>query len=168
MTGESITVGDRLPEAKVLTLADECVPEMVSTGDLFAGRSVLLVGVPGAFTPICSVDHLPAFISAADQIRQQGVDEIYCLAVNDPFVLAEWARQQDPDGHITMLADGNQDFTEALGLLENISALGMGPRCKRFALLAKDGVVEQLALDDPLSYDQSSPEKVLAWLKESD
>ncbi|ALN62047.1 MULTISPECIES: peroxiredoxin [Lysobacter] len=154
----SIQVGERLPEV-VLKRINEGI-ESVDTRALFDGRKAVLFAVPGAFTPTCSEKHLPGFVQHFQEFRDKGI-EVLCLAVNDPFVMQAWAQSQHaPDGMI-MLADGNGDFTRALGLELDASAYGMGTRAKRFALYADDGVVKQLHVEEPGEYRVSSAEYML-------
>ncbi|MGO1000331.1 peroxiredoxin [Lysobacter sp. CA196] len=154
----SIQVGERLPEV-VLKRINEGI-ESVDTRALFDGRKAVLFAVPGAFTPTCSEKHLPGFVEHFQAFRDKGI-EVLCLAVNDPFVMQAWAQSQHaPDGMI-MLADGNGDFTRALGLELDASAYGMGTRAKRFALYADDGVVKQLHVEEPGEYRVSSAEYML-------
>ena len=156
----SISVGDTLPNVTIKTNGENG-PEDFSTGDFFKGRKVVLFAVPGAFTPGCSNTHMPGFVVNADAILEK-VDAIGCMAVNDAFVMDAWQKDQNAE-HITMLADGKVEFTKALGLELDVSAAGLGTRCKRFALIANDGVVEYLGVDDK-GVDKSSAESVLAQL----
>jgi peroxiredoxin len=158
----SIKVGDRLPEAK-FTIMSEGGPKPVSSSDLFRGKKVVLFAVPGAFTPTCSEQHLPGFVGLADAIKGKGVATIACTAVNDVFVLNAWARARGAEDAITMLADGNGDFAEALGLNIDLSAFGLGTRSQRYAMVVDDGVVEYLAVEDsPPEHIKATAEKVLA------
>ncbi|HEY0662841.1 MAG TPA: peroxiredoxin [Lysobacter sp.] len=157
----SIQVGDRLPEVPLQRIREGV--ETVDTRALFDGRNVVLFAVPGAFTPTCSEKHLPGFVQHFDEFRAKGV-EVACMAVNDPFVMQAWGQSQEvPDG-LMMLADGNGDFTRALGLELDASAYGMGTRAKRFALYAEDGVVKHLFVEAPGEYRVSSAEHMLAQL----
>lgn len=156
----TIAVGDTLPTLTIKTNGAKG-PEDLNTGDFFKGRKVVLFAVPGAFTPGCSVTHMPGFVVNADALLEK-VDAIGCLAVNDAFVMDAWQKDQNAE-HITMLADGNAEFTRALGLELDASGFGMGPRSKRFALIANDGVVEYLGIDDQ-GVDKSSAETVLGQL----
>jgi peroxiredoxin len=157
----SIQVGDRLPEVPLQRIRDGV--ETVDTHTLFQGKRAVLFAVPGAFTPTCSERHLPGFVERFEDFRKRGI-EVYCLSVNDPFVMQAWGKSQDvPDG-LEMLADGNGDFARALGLSMDASAYGMGTRAKRFALVADDGVVEQLYVEAPGEYRVSSAEHVLEHL----
>ncbi|MEG3788684.1 peroxiredoxin [Lysobacter sp. CCNWLW3] len=155
----SIQVGDRLPEVNLQRIREGV--ETVDTNALFDGRKVVLFAVPGAFTPTCSEKHLPGFVAHFDEFRSKGI-EVACMAVNDPFVMQAWGQsQQVPEG-LMMLADGNGDFTRALGLELDASAYGMGTRAKRFALYAEDGVVSQLEIEAPGEYRVSSAEHMLS------
>ena len=136
----------------------------VSTDEVFQGKRVILFGVPGAFTPTCSNKHLPGFLEQADALRARGVDQVACVAVNDQFVMAAWARHEGVGDGILMLADGSGAFTKALGLELDLTARGMGVRSQRFALVAKDGVVERVAVEKPGEFDVSRAESVLAAL----
>ena len=159
----TIKVGDTLPEMKLVT-AGPTGPKDESTASLFAGKTVVMFAVPGAFTPTCSAKHLPGFVQNAEQLRDKGVDSVICLAVNDPFVLAAWARDQGVDDKITMLADGSGVLTKAMGLELDLTARGLGIRSQRFALIAKDRVVSHLAVEAPGDFDVSRAEAVLEAL----
>lgn len=158
----TIRIGDRIPSA-VLSQMSEQGPQPVTTTEYFAGRKVVLFSVPGAFTPTCSAYHLPGFIEHADDFSSKGIDVIACVAVNDVFVMHAWGKSAKVTG-IDMLADGNGDFAEALGLEMDGSAFGMGKRSKRFALVADDGIVTQLLVEAPGDFRVSSAESVLATL----
>lgn len=161
-----IKPGDRLPAMKLLTPGEDG-PQEIDTGDLFAGKTVVMFAVPGAFTPTCSARHLPGFLDHIDDFRAKGVDEIVCLAVNDPFVLGAWAKSQGSAGKVTMLADGSGTFTQALGLELDLVSRGLGVRSQRFALVAKDGLVTHLAVEQPGGFDVSRAESVLEALSNS-
>lgn len=141
----TIAEGDRIPEMTLKTNGANG-PEDINTADIFNGRKVVLFAVPGAFTPGCSNTHMPGFVVKADEIKQKGVDDIVCTAVNDAFVMDAWQKNQNAD-QITMLADGNADFAKALGLDMDASGGGMGTRSKRYALIVNDGVVEYVGVD---------------------
>ena len=130
----TIKVGDRLPHAN-LTKAGPEGPQPVDTDSYFAGRKVALFSVPGAFTPTCSARHLPGFVEKADELKAKGVDEVACVSVNDAFVLQAWAASAGAEGKVTMLADGNGDFAEALGLAADFSKFGMGKRGRRWSAI---------------------------------
>ena len=156
----TISVGERLPSA-TLAKATADGPEQVQSDAFFAGRTVALFAVPGAFTPACSARPLPGYIDRAADLKGKGVDEIACVAVNDPFVMAAWARSTGADG-ITMLADGNGDFARALGLTMDGSKFGLGTRSQRYSMLVEDGVVKQLNVEAPGEFSVSSAEHLMA------
>ena len=158
----TINVGDRLPDVK-LVKATENGPEAVQSGDYFAGKKVALFSVPGAFTPTCSARHLPGFVDKADELKAKGVDEIVATAVNDPFVLGAWNKASGSED-ITMLADGNGEFAEALGLTMDGSAFGLGKRGQRFSMIVEDGIVKELNVEAPGDFSVSSAEHLLAQL----
>ena len=157
----SIQAGERIPEAILQYVADGV--HKIDTLALFEGRKFLLFSVPGAFTPTCSERHLPGFVEHFDQFRERGI-EVACMAVNDPFVMQAWGESQHVPAGMRMLADGNADFTRALGLEMDASGFGMGTRSKRFALYAEDGVVRELFVEAPGEFRVSSAEHVLAHL----
>ena len=159
----TISIGDKLPSVTLKVLGEEG-PQDLTTDDLFKDKRVVLFGVPGAFTPGCSKAHLPGFVVHADEILAKGVDQIACVAVNDPFVMQAWGEQQGVPSGLRMLSDGNGDFTRALGLEMDATAFGMGLRSKRFALYAEDGVVKHLFVEAPGEFRVSSAEHVLGAL----
>jgi peroxiredoxin len=159
----TIKVGDKIPSATLTTMVDG-KPTPVSTDEFFRGKTVALFAVPGAFTPTCSAKHLPSFLDNYDKLKGKGVDTIACLAVNDAFVMRAWGEHAGADGKVVMLADGNGDFSRALGLEMDASGYGMGTRSKRFALYAEDGVVKQLHVEAPGEFRVSSAEYVLEQL----
>ncbi len=159
----TIKVGDRIPSA-ALTKASADGPQPVDTDGFFAGRKVALFSVPGAFTPTCSARHLPGFIERADELKARGVDEVACVSVNDAFVLQAWAAQSGAEGKVTMLADGNGDFAEALGLAADFSKFGMGKRGQRWSAILDDGVVKELNVEEPGAFSVSSAEFLSAQL----
>ena len=156
-----IKPGDRIPEVPLQRIRDGV--ETVDTRTLFDGKKVVLFAVPGAFTPTCSEKHLPGFVEHFGEFRDKGV-EVACLSVNDPFVMQAWGRSQNVPEGLDMLADGNGEFTKALGLEMDASAYGMGTRAKRFALYAEDGVVKQVHVEAPGEYRVSSAEHMLSQL----
>ncbi len=158
----SIQVGDRIPDATLSVMTGEG-PKPLPTADLFGGKRVVLFSVPGAFTPTCSAKHLPGFVDHADEILSRGVDEIVCMAVNDVFVMNAWGKSANAE-KITMAADGNGEFAEALGLELDASGFGMGQRSQRFALIADHGVVTGLFVEAPGEFRVSAAEHVLAEL----
>lgn len=159
----AIQVGEKVPAATLKVAAAGGI-EDVSTQQLFAGRKVVLFSVPGAFTPTCSAKHLPGFVQNAAALRAKGIDAIVCLAVNDAFVMGAWGRDQQVGDAVIMAADGNGDFTRALGLELDASRFGMGGRGQRFAMVVEDGVVRKLAVEAPGKFEVSSAEAILAGL----
>jgi peroxiredoxin len=157
-----IKVGDPLPEATFTTPTAEG-PKPLTTNDVFKGKTVALFAVPGAFTPTCSVRHLPSFRDKAAELKAKGVDTIACTAVNDVFVMGAWAKDQTADG-IVMLADGNGAFANALGLTFDGSRFGMGARSQRYSMIVRDGVVSELNIEAPGEYKVSSAEYMLGQL----
>lgn len=139
-------------------------PGAVSTEDLFGGKKVVLFSVPGAFTPTCSMNHLPGFIDHADEILAKGVDTIACMAVNDIFVMDAWGKDRSVGDKISMLADGNGEYASALGLEMDATGFGMGMRGQRFAIIIDDGVATHVAVEEPGKFEVSSAESVLANL----
>ncbi|MFL0671171.1 MAG: peroxiredoxin [Erythrobacter sp.] len=158
----TISVGDKLPDVTLIKAGAEG-PSQVSAAEFFAGRRVALFSVPGAFTPTCSAKHLPGFVEKAADLKAKGVDEIVGTAVNDAFVMSAWNKAAGSDD-ITMLADGNGDFVEALGLTMDASGFGMGKRGQRFSMIVNDGVVEQLNVEAPGDFKVSSAEHMLGQL----
>jgi glutaredoxin/glutathione-dependent peroxiredoxin len=159
----TIQVGDRVPSATLLKATAEG-PEPVETDAFFAGRKVALFSVPGAFTPTCSARHLPGFVDRAEELKGKGVDEIACVAVNDAFVLQAWAQQSGAEDKVTMLSDGNGDFSKALGLTMDASKFGMGTRGQRWSAIVDDGVVRELNVEEPGAFSVSSAEFLLNQL----
>ena len=152
----TIQVGDRLPDVP-LSIATAEGPKPTTSGEYFAGKRVALFAVPGAFTPTCSARHLPSYVDKARELKGQGIDEIACISVNDPFVMGAW-NKADGSEDITMLADGNGAFADAVGLSFDGSKFGMGKRSQRYSMLVNDGVVEQLNVEAPGEYRASSAE----------
>ena len=136
----------------------------VKTDELFGGKTVVLFAVPGAFTPTCSVKHLPGYVTKAADLKGKGVDAIACLSVNDAFVMDAWGKDQKTGENVLMLADGNADFTKAIGLEMDGSGYGMGTRSKRYAMVVKDGVVKDLFVEEPGQFEVSSADYVLGKL----
>lgn len=158
----TIQVGERIPAATLSYLKDGV--QTIGTEELFAGKTVVLFAVPGAFTPTCSAKHLPSFLHNIDALKAKGVDTIACMAVNDVFVMDAWAKSQGVGDRIVMLADGSGVLTRALGLELDLTARGLGIRSQRFALVAKDGVVTHLAIEAPGGFEVSKGEAILAVL----
>ena len=157
-----IQEGDKLPAGTLFVMSDSG-PKPHSTDDLFAGKKVVLFAVPGAFTPTCSQAHLPGFVVHADDILGKGVDSIVCLSVNDAFVMDAWGKSANAE-KLIMAGDGNGDFTAALGLEMDGSGFGLGKRAQRFAMIVDDGTVTHLAVEEPMKFEVSSAEAVLAAL----
>ncbi len=158
----AISVGDRLPDVTLVKATAEG-PEKVQSADYFAGKKVALFSVPGAYTPTCSARHLPGYVEKADELKAKGVDEIACTAVNDAFVLGAW-QQANSAGDVTMLADGNGDFAEAIGLTMDGSGFGLGKRGQRFSMIVDDGVVKELNVEQPGDFSVSSADHMLGQL----
>ena len=158
----TISVGDKLPEVTLVKATDEG-PQQVSSSEYFAGKKVALFSVPGAFTPTCSARHLPGYVEKADELKAKGVDEIVATAVNDAFVMGAWNKAAGSDD-ITMLADGNGDFAEAVGLTMDGSGFGLGKRGQRFSMIVEDGVVKELNVEAPGDFSVSSAEHMLGQL----
>ncbi|HEX5644310.1 MAG TPA: peroxiredoxin [Erythrobacter sp.] len=157
-----ISVGDKLPDVK-LVKATESGPEAVSSAEYFAGKKVALFSVPGAFTPTCSARHLPGYVDKAAELKAKGIDEIVATAVNDAFVMGAWNKAAG-SSDITMLADGNGDFAEAVGLTMDGSGFGLGKRGQRFSMIVEDGVVKELNVEAPGDFSVSSAEHMLGQL----
>ena len=159
----TIKVGDSIPSVKVMQATAEG-PKEVDTAELFRGKTVVLFGVPGAFTPTCSAKHLPSFITNADALKAKGVDLIACMAVNDAFVMAAWSKDQGASEKVVFLADGSAALTKALGLEMDLTARGLGVRSQRFALVAKNGKVTHIGVEQPGAFEVSKAESVLEAL----
>jgi peroxiredoxin len=158
----TIQVGDRIPDVP-MALATPEGPQPTSSGEFFAGKRVALFAVPGAYTPTCSARHLPSYVDKAGELKAKGIDEVACTSVNDAFVMGAWGRD-DGSEDITMLADGNGDFANAVGLTMDGSKFGMGMRSQRYSMIVNDGVVEQLNVEAPGEYKASSAEHMLEQL----
>lgn len=160
----TVQIGDRLPSTNLTRATDEG-PKPVSTEEVFKNRTVALFAVPGAFTPTCSARHLPGFKEARETFAEKGVDAVACVSVNDAFVMGAWADSQGiGKDEILMLADGNGEFTRALGLAMDAKGFGMGERSQRYSMLVRDGVVEQLNIEQPGEFKVSSAEHMLTQL----
>jgi len=159
----TIKIGDAIPAA-TLAKATADGPAPVTTDALFGGRTVALFSVPGAFTPTCSARHLPGFVDNAEEMKAKGIDEIVCISVNDAFVMGAWGKSANVGESITMVADGNGDFSKALGLTFDGSAYGMGLRGQRFSMIVKDGIVTQLNVEPPGAFGVSSAEHLMGQL----
>ena len=159
----TIKLGDTIPSATLMQMKDGG-PKPVSTDDLFKGKKVALFALPGAFTPTCSAKHLPGFIKQAGALKAKGIDAIACLSVNDAFVMGAWGESQGAGDTVMMLADGNGDFTRALGLEMDATKFGMGKRSQRYSMLVDNGVVTALNVEAPGAFEVSSADHMLALL----
>ena len=156
----TIKAGDNVPAATMHEMGTDG-PVKVSSADLFSKKKVLMFGLPGAFTPTCSAQHLPGYLRFADKLKAKGIDEIVCFSVNDAFVMGAWAVDQGVDGRVRMIGDGSADFTKAAGLeLDRISG-GMGIRCQRFAMVVDDGKVVSIDIEPSGEFEISSAESQL-------
>jgi peroxiredoxin len=155
-----IREGEKIPAVTVKTTD----MKDITSQELFGGKKVVVFAVPGAFTPTCSEQHLPGYINLASEIRAKGVDDILCVSVNDAFVMAAWGKDRGAGDAVTMIADGNGDFSKALGLDFDGSGIGFGIRSQRYAAIVEDGVVTKLAVEEPMKFDVSSAEAILAAL----
>ncbi len=159
----AITEGSKVPDVKLTEMVDG-KPSQVSLAELSKGKRVVVFAVPGAFTPTCSLKHLPGFVERNAELRAKGADEIVCLSVNDAFVMGAWGQQSNAGGKVRMLADGNGEFTRAMGLAIDASGFGMGQRSQRYAMILRDGTVEALMVEPGPGLQASSAEAVLARL----
>ena len=159
----TIKAGAKIPASSLKTMSAEGM-QTITTDELFKGKKVVLFALPGAFTPTCSAKHLPSFVQLADKIRAKGVDTIACLSVNDAFVMDAWGKNQNVGDKVTMLADGNGDFTKAVGLTMDGTGYGMGVRSQRYAMVVDNGVVKTLNIEAPGAYEVSSAEAILKTL----
>jgi len=162
-----IKVGDRLPEGTLTefieteTAGCSLGPNSFKVADLVKGKKIAIFGLPGAYTPTCSAKHVPSYLANYDQLRAKGVDEVWCISVNDAFVMGAWGRDQKAAGKIRMMADGSAEFTRKLGLELDLSARGMGVRMNRISMLVDDGVVKQLNVEGPGKFEVSDAETML-------
>ena len=163
-----IKVGDHLPEGKLseATEFDEAAgcplnPKDISVTAACKGKKIAIFGLPGAYTPTCSAKHVPSYLANYEKLKAKGVDEIWCISVNDAFVMGAWGRDQKATGKVRMMADGSAEFTKMLGLEQDLSAGGMGIRMKRMSMLVDDGVVKQLNVEAPRKYEVSDAETML-------
>jgi glutaredoxin/glutathione-dependent peroxiredoxin len=158
----TIAVGDKIPDVKLIKATADG-PQPLQSAEYFAGKKVALFSVPGAFTPTCSAKHLPGFVEKAEELKAKGIDEIVCTAVNDPFVMGAWGKASGSDD-VQMLADGNGEFAQAIGLTMDGSGFGLGQRSQRYSMVVNDGVVEQLNVEAPGDFQVSSAEHMLGQL----
>jgi peroxiredoxin len=159
----TIKVGDKIPNMK-FKVRQGGDPKDLTTDELFKGKKVVLFAVPGAFTPTCSMKHLPGFIGKYDELKKKGVDTVACLSVNDHFVMGAWAKDQGAGDKIAMIADGNGDFTRAVGLELDGSGFGLGHRSQRYAMVVDDGTVKTLNVEKGGAFEVSSAEAILGAL----
>ncbi len=163
----TIKVGDRLPDGQlqefieVETAGCSLGPNTFNVADLVKGRKIVIFGLPGAYTPTCSAKHVPGYIRHYDALKATGVDEIWCMAVNDAFVMGAWGREQQATGKVRMMADGSAEYTKKLGLELDLTARGMGLRCQRFSMLVDNGVVKKLNIEAPGKFEVSDAETML-------
>ena len=157
----TIKAGDKIPSATLMEMQDG-KPAPVSTDAFFAGKKVALFALPGAFTPTCSAKHVPGFVANHDALKAKGVDEIACVSVNDAFVMGAWGKDQKADGKVHMLADGNGDFTRAIGLEMDGTKFGMGKRSQRYSMIVDNGVVTSINVEAPGAFEVSSAEYLLS------
>jgi peroxiredoxin len=158
----TIQAGDKIPSCTMKIMGEQG-PTDITTDEIFSGKKVVLFAVPGAFTPGCSMTHLPGYVVNADKIKASGVDTIVCMAVNDAFVMGAWGKSQNAE-ELLMLADGNGEFTAALGLELDGSGFGLGPRSQRFAMVVEDGTISHLNVEPGAGIDVSSAETIMALL----
>jgi peroxiredoxin len=159
-----IKVGDKVPSATLRTMGPEG-PKAVTTEELFApGKKIVVFALPGAFTPTCSAKHVPGFVAEADKFKAKGVDAIACISVNDAFVMGAWGKDQKSGDKVMMLGDGAAEFTNAMGLAMDLTKNGMGVRSQRYAMIVKDGKVDQLFVEKPGAFEVSAAENVLKHL----
>jgi peroxiredoxin len=166
----TIKVGDRLPDGRLSESVEfdgagcPINPMDHSVAELAKGKKIVLFGLPGAYTPTCSAKHVPSYVANFDALRKKGVDEIWCVSVNDAFVMSAWGRDEKADGKVRMLADGNADYTKKIGLDQDLTKRNMGIRSLRYSMLVEDGVVKTLNVEAPGKYEVSGAEAMLAQL----
>jgi peroxiredoxin len=166
----TIKTGDTVPNATLFEFIEvegngcSVGPNPFKVADLVPGKKIAVFGLPGAFTPTCSAQHVPGYVREADALKAKGIDEIWCVSVNDAFVMGAWGRDQKAGGKVRMMADGSAEFARALGLELDLTARGMGVRCQRFSMVIDNGVVSQLNIEAPGKFEVSSAEAMLAKL----
>jgi glutaredoxin/glutathione-dependent peroxiredoxin len=167
----AIKVGDRLPDGKLMESTEfdsgtQCAmpPKEVNVADASRGKKIAIFGLPGAYTPTCSAKHVPSYVAKFDALKAKGVDEIWCLSVNDPFVMGAWGRDQKTNGKVRMMADGSAAYTKKLGLELDLTERGMGVRSQRFSMLVDNGVVKSLNVEAPGKFEVSDADTMLKQL----
>lgn len=166
----TIKIGEKLPQGTLAEFMEvesagcSLGPNSFNVSDLVKGKKLVIFGLPGAYTPTCSAQHVPGYVAHAADIKAKGVDEIWCIAVNDAFVMGAWGRDQKASGIVRMMADGNAAFSKALGLDADFTKFGMGTRSQRYSMLVEDGVVKQLNVEDGSKFEVSNAETMLAQL----
>ncbi len=167
----TIQAGDKLPEGKLMEATEfdgatgcPMPPKEVNVAEASKGKKIVVFGLPGAFTPTCNNNHVPSYVANFDKLKAKGVDEIWCLATNDAFVMAAWGKTLGTAGKVRMLGDGSADYAKALGLSLDLTARGMGVRSNRYAMIVQDGVVKDVAVEGPGKFEVSGAEAVLAKL----
>jgi glutaredoxin/glutathione-dependent peroxiredoxin len=166
-----INIGDKLPATTLMEYSEvegngcSIGPNAVDVAKASAGKTIALFALPGAFTPTCSAKHVPGYVEKFEELKKAGVDEIWCVSVNDAFVMGAWARDQKTDGKVRMLADGSADFAKATGLTLDLTARGMGLRSDRYSMLVKDGVVKSINREAPGKFEVSDAATMLANAK---
>ena len=166
-----IKVGDKLPAGKLQEFVEvegngcSIGPNTFELDKLTAGKKIAVFGLPGAFTPTCSAKHVPGYVEKAEEFKRAGVDEIWCISVNDPFVMGAWGRDQKTAGKVRMMADGSADFAKATGLTFDLTARGMGVRSQRYSMLIDDGVVKSLNIEAPGKFEVSDADTLLTQAK---
>lgn len=167
----TIKVGDRLPEGTLSEYLDVATegcsvgPNTFQVQDLIKGKRIVIFGLPGAFTPTCSAQHVPSYVAGHDALKARGVDEIWCMSVNDPFVMGAWGKDQKAGGKVRMMADGSAAFTQATGLTLDLTAAGLGLRSNRYSMLVDDGVVKTLNVEAPGKFEVSDAGTMLSQLR---
>ena len=159
----TIKAGDKIPSATLMEMQDGS-PTPLTTDSLFAGKKVALFALPGAFTPTCSAKHVPGFVQNYDALKAKGVDDILCLSVNDAFVMGAWGKDQGAGDKVRMIADGNGEFTQAVGLEVDASKFGLGKRSQRYSMIVDNGVVTSLNVEEPGAFEVSSADHMLGLL----
>ncbi|MEY3047259.1 MAG: peroxiredoxin [Burkholderiaceae bacterium] len=166
----AIQVGQALPNVTLYEFIEEetpgCAvgPNAFQVADMVKGKTIIVFGLPGAYTPTCSAKHVPGYVQHHDALKAKGVDEVWCVSVNDAFVMGSWGRELGTKGKVRMLGDGNAEFSQAVDLTLDLTGRGMGIRSNRYAMLVKDGVVKALHVEEPGKFDVSSAEAMLALL----